>query len=100
VDVSIKKVGMRDGKERFVLVSTKTRQVITIADVSEASLRRFFEKRGVRGDLMDRCVERAQQRYAQSAQSAGTPKVNQSADTMGEDDLLFELGLDDDASVR
>jgi hypothetical protein len=97
VDVSIKKVGTRDGKERFVLVSAQTRQVITSADVSEASLRRFFEQRGVRQDLIDRCVERAQQRYAQSA---GTPKVNQSADTMGEDDLLFELGLDDDASVR
>lgn len=99
MDVSIKKVGMRDGKERFVLVSTKTRQVVTSADVSEASLRRFFEKRGVQGDLMDRCIERAQQRYSQ-AQSAAAPKVNQSADTMGEDDLLFELGLDDDASVR
>lgn len=92
MDVSIKKVGTRDGKERFVLVAAKSRQVITIADVSEASLRRFFEKRGMRQDLIDGCIERAQERYAQSA---GTPKVNQSADTMAEDDLLFELGLDE-----
>ena len=88
---------MRDDKERFVLVNAKTRQVITIADVSAAALKRFFQKRGVRNDLIDRCIERAQKRYAESVSA---PKVNESAETMGEDDLLFELGLDDDANVH
>jgi len=35
VDVAIKKVSERDGKDRFVLVNAKTREVVTVHDVSE-----------------------------------------------------------------
>lgn len=97
MNVSIKKVGMRDGKERFVLVHAKTREIVTVRDVTEAALGRFFQPRGVGKDLLDKCLARARQHYADSAKAA---KVDESADTMGEDDLLFELGLDDDASVH
>ena len=97
MDVAIKKVGKRDGKEWFVLVSTKTRQIITVKDVTETSLRRFFQKRGVGDDAIDKCIERARQRYAEAAKK---PQANENADTMGEDDLLFQLGLDEDADVH
>lgn len=97
MDVAIKKVGEREESERFVLVNAKTRQVITTNDVSEGAIRRFFQKKNIKKDLLDRCFERARQRYAQTANAA---KVSESADTMDEDDLLFELGLDDDANVR
>lgn len=97
MDVAIKKVGKRDGKEWFVLVSTRTREIITIKDVTENAIRRFFQERGVSEDAINKCLESARRRYADAA-----PKqpANESADTMGEDDLLFQLGLDEDSDVH
>jgi len=97
VDIAIKKVGKRDGHERFVLVNTKTRAVITVKDVTESALRRFFQKRRITDASVNQCLERARQRYAETTKAA---PVNQSSDTMGEDDLLSQLGLDDDSSAR
>lgn len=97
MDVAIKKVGMRDGKERFVLVNAKTRAILTVKDVTEPAIRRFFQKQNVGKDLVDKCLDAARRRYSDSAKES---KVDESADTMGEDDLLFELGLDDDANVH
>jgi hypothetical protein len=97
VEIAIKKVGQRDGKERFVLVSTQTREVITVSDVSETSLRRFFLQRGVTKELIDQCLARARRRYDETASRS---PVDENADTMEGDDLLFQLGLEEDAKVH
>jgi hypothetical protein len=97
VDVAIKKVGQRDGQERFVLVNAQTREVITMKDVTEIALRRFFARRGVSEQVVGKCLDRARQRYAESTKAS---PVNESADTMGEDDLLFQLGLDEETNVH
>ena len=55
VEIAIKKVGQRDGKERFVLVNARTRQILTVNDVSERSLRNYFRKRGMADALIDKC---------------------------------------------
>jgi len=92
VDVTIKKVGQNDGAERFLLVDSVTRQVLTVHDTSEQALRRFFTKRGADSGLIDQCFERARQRYAETTQAQ--PSVDQAADT-SEDDLLAGLGFDE-----
>jgi hypothetical protein len=95
VDVAIKKVAERDGQERFVLVNASTREVLTVNDVSEPTLRRFFQQRGANGELVNECLDRARLKHGESGRKANVP-VNQASETMGDDDLLFELGLDDD----
>lgn len=92
MDVAIKKVAERDGQERFVLVNPTTREVLTVNDVSEQTLRRYFEQRGATSDLIEECLDRARRRHDQSAPKASVP-VNDASETMGDDDLLFELGL-------
>jgi hypothetical protein len=92
VDVTIKKVGQRDGKDRFILVNATTRKVLTVDDVSEASLRRFFRGRGVPDETMAEALATAQERYAQAAE-AKQARVDEAADTLDDDDLLFELGF-------
>ena len=93
VDISIKKVGEKNGDERFVLVDPVTRRVLSMHDSSEESVRRFFAKRGNEGALIDKCFDRARRRYAKAEQTQ--PSVDHAADTSG-DDLLAGLGLDDD----
>ena len=95
MDVAIKKVAERDGQERFVLVNASTREVLTVNDVSEATLRRFFRQRGANDNLIEECLDRARLKHGSSGRKANVP-VNQASETMGDDDLLFELGLDDD----
>ncbi len=92
MDVTIKKVSQNDGAERFLLVDSVTRQVLTVHDTSEQALRRFFTKRGADSGLIDQCFERARQRYAETTQAQ--PSVDQAADT-SEDDLLAGLGFDE-----
>jgi len=92
VDVSIKKVSETKGGERFVLVDTATRKVLTVHDTSEKSLRRFFAARGAATATIDECLARARERYSERSESQ--PNVDQAADT-SEDDLLAGLGLDD-----
>ena len=93
VDVSIKKVCESKEGERFVLVNTATRKILTVHDTSEGALRRFFTKRGVTNTSIDHCLERARQRYAERTEAQ--PSVDHAADT-SEDDLLASLGLDDE----
>ena len=95
VDVAIKKVGQRDGKDRFVLVNVKTRKVITVNDVSEGALRRFFHKRGTSDKLIDQCLQRSRHRYEKAA--AASRSVDDGAATVEDNDLLFELGLVDES---
>jgi hypothetical protein len=97
VDIAIKKVGHRDGTERFILVNNKTRQVITVSDVSEKSLRRFCRERGFSDQTVDNSLARARKRYDE------TPKkvpVSETADTIEGDDLLFQLGLEEDSNTH
>ena len=99
MDVTIKKVTERDGQERFVLVNAKTRDVLTVHDVSEPTLRRFFLQRGMSDELIDGCLVRARERYQQDIRGSQS-SVDEASDTIPDDDLLFELGLgadDDDA---
>ena len=95
MEVAIKKVGQRDGAERFVLVNNRTRQVITVRDVSENALRRFFKKRGIPDNAVDASLARARKRYDEKP--ARRP-VSETADTIEGDELLFELGLGEDNS--
>jgi uncharacterized protein YfcZ (UPF0381/DUF406 family) len=93
VDVTIKKVSQKDGEERFLLIDSVTRKVLSVNDTSEQAVRRFFARRGAASQLIDRCFERARQRYTETTQSQ--PSVDQAADT-SEDDILAGLGFDDD----
>jgi hypothetical protein len=94
VEVAIKKVGERDGRERFILVNADTRQVVTANDVSETALRKFFRQLGAADHLIDQCIGRARERYASN--SDPLHEIDPSADTAEDEDLLFELGLEDD----
>jgi hypothetical protein len=97
VNVAIKKVGRRDGEERFVLVNTQSREVITVKDVTESALRRYFKSHGVRDEAFDKCLTRARELYANSTRAS---PVSETSDTQGEDDLLYQLGLDDESNVH
>ena len=92
MDVTIKKVSQNDGDERFLLVDSVTRKVLTVNDTSEQAIRRFFKKLGAESGLIDQCLERARQRYAEI--SRAQPVVDDAADT-SEDDLLAGLGFDE-----
>lgn len=95
MDVAIKKVSERDGKDRFVLVNAVTREVVTVNDISENTLRRHFQKNGVGDEAIDDCLAVARQKYGQGARKESVP-VSDAQETMGDDDLLFELGLGED----
>ena len=94
MDVSIKKIGQRDGKERFELVDFVSREVVTVNDVSEATLRAYFHKRGVGDDTLDDCFMQARESYEQA--TASGPPVDNAADSEEEDDLLFDVDLSED----
>ena len=95
VDVAIKKVSERDGKDRFVLVNATTREVVTVNDVSEATLRRFFLDKGASEEMLNSCLVKARKNFGDGARKASVP-VSDAQETMGDDDLLFELGLGED----
>ncbi|HUG69641.1 MAG TPA: hypothetical protein VMM76_17955 [Pirellulaceae bacterium] len=95
MDVAIKKVSERDGKDRFVLVNATTREVVTVNDVSEATIRRFFRDKGASDEMLADCLAKARKNYSQSARKASVP-ASDAQETMGDDDLLFELGLSED----
>jgi fructose-1-phosphate kinase PfkB-like protein len=95
VDVAIKKVSQRDGKDRFVLVNAKTREVVTVHDVSEATIRRYFRGKGASEETINGCLAKARKDFGEGARKASVP-ANDAQETMGDDDLLFELGLNDD----
>ena len=95
MDVAIKKVSERDGKDRFVLVDVTTREVVTVNDVSEATIRRFFRAQGVSNELLTDCLTKARKDYGQRLHKVHVP-ASDSQETMGDDDLLFELGLIED----
>ncbi len=92
MDVTIKKVSENVDGERFVLVDTVTRKVLTVHDTTEQSLRNFFARRNVDSQTLDACLARARQRYAET--SRAQPTVDHAADT-SEDDLLAGMGLDE-----
>ena len=95
VDVAIKKVSERDGKDRFVLVNATTREVVTVNDVSEATLRRFFRDKGASDEMLNSCLVNARKKFGDGTRKASVP-VSDAQETMGDDDLLFELGLGED----
>ncbi len=95
MDVAIKKVSERNGKDRFVLVNATTRDVVTVNDVSKATLRGFFLAQGATDEMFDACLETARQKYSEGSGKARAA-VSDAQETMGDDDLLFELGLGED----
>ncbi|MCA9121400.1 MAG: hypothetical protein H6822_07715 [Planctomycetaceae bacterium] len=95
VDVAIKKVSERDGKDRFVLINATTREVVTVHDISETTLRRYFADRGTSDAMLTDCLNKARKNYGENARKASVP-ANDAQETMGDDDLLFELGLGED----
>jgi hypothetical protein len=101
LNVSIKQVGQREGQDRFVLVNTITRKVLTVSDVSEQSLRRYFRAEGVAEEVIADCLRTARRRYSTKVAQQREP-VDQGAETIEDEDLLFELGLegDSDASIH
>ena len=98
MDVNIKRVGHRDGQDRFVLVDAKTRKIVSVNDVSEDALRRFFAKRGVDPELLNECLSKARKQHSEL--TASKPAANHAADTAEDNDLLFELGLTDDGGTE
>jgi len=95
VDVAIKKVSERDGKDRFVLINATTREVVTVNDVSEATIRRYFGDQGASEALLTDCLKKARKNYGEPTAKASVP-ASDAQETMGDDDLLFELGLGED----
>jgi uncharacterized protein YfcZ (UPF0381/DUF406 family) len=95
VEVAIKKVSERDGQDRFVLVNATTREVVTVNDVSEATIRRFFRDKGASDEMLADCLAKARKGYSQGAHKASV-SASDGQETMGDDDLLFELGLSED----
>ena len=91
MNITIKKVGQRDGKDRFILVDATTRKVLTVDDVSEESLRRYFRQQGANVEMIENALSMARQRYAKPS-PAGDGRVDHDADTLDDDDLLFDLG--------
>lgn len=93
MDITIKKVGQRDGKDRFILVNATTRKVLTVDDVPEEALCLYFRQQGASDELIENALSTARQRYAEVA-SAADARVDNAADTMDDDvDLLSDLGL-------
>lgn len=110
MDVMIRKVGERDGKERFELVNVQTGDVITSKDASESSVRRYFKGKGLSNKYLDECFQKARARLQESQNggratdppgsdkkaAAKKAKSKKSEPAKNEDDdLLFELGLED-----
>lgn len=116
MDVLIKKVSERDGRERFVLLNVKTGQPVTAHDASEASIRRYFRGKGLATNFLDDCFRLARDRFlvaatvgsvaavpggqtgkpTASAPSDPSSAASQPAAVEDDDDLLFELGLADE----
>ncbi len=94
MDVAIRKIGQHDGQDRFVLVDVKTRRIVTTRDASAAAIKRFFVQRGVADGLVEKYLQLAHNQYA-AAHKPPRPSVDDAADTIEDDNLLFELGLDD-----
>lgn len=95
MDVAIKKVSERNGQDRFVLVNAATREVVTVHDVSETTIRRYFHGKGANDETISECLARARKKYGEGTSKASVP-VDDAQETMGDDDLLFELGLSED----
>lgn len=93
MDVAIRKVGQHDGQDRFVLVDVKTRRIVTTRDASAAAIKRFFVTRGVSADVVEKHLQLAHNQYA-AAHKPPRPAVDDAAETIEDDNLLFELGLE------
>ncbi len=63
MNIAVEKSGMRDGKERFILVNSKTGKEITLGDVSEPTMRGWLSKKGFDDPLNDECLTKARKRY-------------------------------------
>lgn len=98
VDVAIRQVGERDAEDRFVLVDVKTRRIVTQHDASAEAIERFFRKRGVPAATIQHCLELARQRFQARQAPVARPPVDDASETIQDDSLLFELGLDGDDS--
>ena len=96
VDVAIKQVGQRNAADRFVLVDVKTRRVITQNDASAEAIERFFRKRGVSAATIQSCLNQARQKFRAQHAPPARPPVDEASETIEDDSLLFELGLDGD----
>ncbi len=100
MNIAVEKVGVREGKERFVLVNTVTGSPITARDVSEPTMRRFLAQRGYDNGLIDECFRKARSRH-ERASTAKAKAAAASAETADADDFdlfLTEIGLEDEES--
>jgi hypothetical protein len=70
MDILVEKIGEREGKERFVLVNSKTHKVITVKDVSEPTLRKFLRGKGAKDDFIDECLQKARKRFEKTNHKA------------------------------
>ena len=96
MDVTIKKVGQREGQDRFIIVQVQTRKVLTVHDTSARALRKFFHQRGVAEEVIDTCLQHARSRYDQDRPRS---QASEATETVEDHDLLFELGLGSDSEV-
>lgn len=94
MQIGIKKIGEREGKERFVLYNRKTGDQIIKKDVSEPTMRKWLEGRKFPSELVDRCFELAREKYNQS--EAPQPQAEaEDSDEMDLDFFLAELEDED-----
>jgi len=80
-----------------VLVSADSGKVVTVKDVSEARLRKYFHKRGVDDDILDDCFALARNRYDRA--TASVPPNDDVGIGDEDDELLFDLDRIEDDDV-
>jgi len=97
MQIGIKKIGERDGKERFILYNRKTGDKIIKKDVSEPTMRNWLKSRDFPSELVDRCFELARSKFAETEASAPKPDAEEGdeADEMDLDFFLAELEDED-----
>ncbi|QDU98072.1 hypothetical protein [Lignipirellula cremea] len=91
MDLYPDKVTDAEGAERFVLVDAKTQKVVTAKDVSEATVRKFFQKHGASETAINEALRRARKRFDQKQEAAATEASNDDFF----DDLMDDFSSDE-----
>jgi hypothetical protein len=92
MQIGIKKIGERDGKERFVLCNRTTGEQIVKKDVSEPTMRNWLASRDFPSELVDRCFELARKKFEEAKGPDAEPE---DSDEMDLDFFLAELEDED-----
>ena len=89
MNVIIEKIGVRDGKERFILVDSQSGAAITQRDVSEPTMRKYLKSIGETDPLIDEAFAKARKRF-DKVQAAKESEADDSFE-----DIFTEIVLED-----